>query len=160
MVVWEPGQRDPWVLLTDLEPAQVGVAWYGLRIWIELGFRALKRMGWHGERSRRTDPVRVARHWLVLAVATLWTLAVGSRGEDAQRLGVAPQNLRAAPNEVLAPEVRTLSVFGRGLALLRGLLLRQRRLWRRLWLLPEAWPEPPPGLRITRHTAPLEVAHA
>jgi hypothetical protein len=40
-------------------------------MWIEFGFRALKGLGWRWERTRRTDPDRVARHWLVLAVATL-----------------------------------------------------------------------------------------
>ncbi|HEY7033017.1 MAG TPA: transposase [Thermomicrobiales bacterium] len=53
------------------DPAAVGVLWYGLRMWIEVGFRALKGLGWRWERTRRTDPDRVARHWLVLAVATL-----------------------------------------------------------------------------------------
>src|SRR5262249_5849863 len=90
LVVWDAGQTDPWVLLTDLDPAAVGVLWYGLRMWIEFGFRALKGLGWRWERTRRTDPDRVARHWLVLAVATLWVLAYGTRAEDAEYAGVAP----------------------------------------------------------------------
>lgn len=79
VVSWEEGQREPWRCLTDLPPTQVGSAWYGSRTWIELGFRALMSMGWHWERTRRTDPARVARRWLVLAVATLWTEAVFTR---------------------------------------------------------------------------------
>jgi transposase len=73
VIVWGHGHAERWVLLTaDLAPRQVEHSWYGLRMWIELGFRALKGVGWQWQRTRRTDPERVARHWLVLAVATLW----------------------------------------------------------------------------------------
>ena len=36
LVVGDTGQVDPWVLLTSLPPAEVGVCWYGLwvrRLW-------------------------------------------------------------------------------------------------------------------------------
>lgn len=159
LVVWDLDQTEPWVLLTDLAPEDVGVGWYGLRAWIELGFRALKSLGFHWERTRRRDPQRVARHVLVLAVATLWTVAVGTRAEDGAVAGVAPARLRTHRP---APQAgaRRLSVFTRGLAWLRVLLLRQRRVWTRLWLVPEAWPAPPPGLCIQRIIDPPEAAHA
>ena len=64
------GQTAPWVLLTDLAPAAVGVVWYGLRVWIELGFKVLKSMGWQWQQTQRDECERVARHWLVLALAT------------------------------------------------------------------------------------------
>jgi hypothetical protein len=148
VVVWEADQDEPWLCLTDLAPTAVGPAWYGLRTWVELGFRALKSGGWQWERTRRTAPPRVARHWLVLAVATLWTVAVGTRAEDAERLGREPAGVRL----VLPPPPlgwrRTVSVFAHGRTWLRWLLLRQRRLWRVLWLGPEPWPVPPPTLRI------------
>ena len=161
LVVWGDGQAEPWVLLTDLPPAAVGPGWYGLRAWIELGFRALKGMGWHWERTRRTDPDRVARHLLVLAVATLWALATGTRAEDAEARGVAPANLRTAPPPPAADRRRRrrLSVFARGVAWLRWQLARGRRLWSRCWLAPEAWPDPPPGLAIVRHPTPPEAVH-
>lgn len=158
LVVWGAGQAAPWVLLTDLPPAEVGVCWYGLRAWIEVGFRALKGMGWRWERTRRTDPARVERHLLVLAVATLWTLATGTRAEDAEGRGVAPANLRTAPPPP-PDHRRRLSVFARGIGWLRWQLLRGRRLWTRLWLVPEARPEPPPGLVVERLLTPLETAH-
>lgn len=160
LVVWDHGAAEPWLLLTTLPPERVDVCWYGLRAWIELGFRALKGMGWHWERTRRTDPERVARHWLVLAVATLWVLAYGTRAEDAERRGVAPANLRVAPPPPPRGYHRWLSVFGRGIGQLRWQLLRIRRLWARVWLVPEAWPQPPPDLVIVRVLTPLEVAHA
>lgn len=159
LVVWEVGQEDPWVLLTDLDPDAVDPGWYGLRAWIELSFRALKGMGFHWERTRRTDPTRAERHLLVLAVAMLLTVAVGTRAEDADRVDVAPARLHRHRPVPRAPH-RWLSVVRCGLSWGRTLLLRQRRLWTRLWLAPDAWPALPPDLNIVRILTPLEAAHA
>lgn len=150
VLVWAAGQNEPWLLLTDLAPERVGVGWYALRCWIEVGFRALKGVGWQWERTRRTDPARVARHWLILAVATLWVLAAGTRAEDAERVRLTPGRLQTPPPMPMLPALpvpRPCSVFQRGLAWLRRQLLRGS-LWRRLWLAPEPWPEPPLGLVI------------
>ncbi len=75
IVLWVPGQDHPWVVLTDEAPDTVDLGAYGLRVWIEQGFRTLKRRGWQWHRTRRLDPARVDRHGLVLAVATLWVPA-------------------------------------------------------------------------------------
>lgn len=149
VATWEEGQAEPCLALTDLPPQAVGPCWYGLRAWIELGFRALKGIGWHWERTRRTAPARVARHWLVLAVATLWTLATGTRVEEAGLRARAPANLRVAVPPVPREHPRTASVFAVGLVWLRWQLLRLRRLWRQVWLWPEPWPDPPAGLLVT-----------
>jgi hypothetical protein len=84
--------------------------------------------GWYWERARRTDPAQAARHWMVLAVATLWALAHGARAEDAAIARVAPANLRFAPPPPPAAYVRPLSVFALGVGQLRWQLLRMRRL--------------------------------
>lgn len=160
VVVWETGQAEPWLVLSDLAPEEVGVAWYGLRVWVELGFRALKRMGWHWERMRRTDATRVARHWLVLAVATLLDEAYGTRVEDADLAGVAPSHLRTPPSVAVDPTRRHTSVFARGAAWLTIALARRRPLWRRLWLRPQPLPIPAPNLVITYHQSPLPEAAA
>jgi hypothetical protein len=157
VALWEQGFEAPCLVLTDLAPEAVGVAWYGLRSWIECGFRVLKRVGWHWERTHRRDPARVARHWLVLAVATLWVLATGTRVEDADQLGRSPANLRTPPPPLTAPIPRTVSVFARGLARLRWQLLHVRRLWQRIWLRPEPWPAAPPGTTITVARAPTPL---
>lgn len=159
VVVWEDGQQDPWLLLTDLSPEAVDGSWYGLRVWIELGFRALKSLGWHWERTRRTDPARIARHWLVLAIGTLLSLAAGTRLEDAAERGVPPGRLRR-PHVPPPARDRHTSVFARGLAWLHRRVLRGRRWWRAWWLLPEALPDLSARLRIIRHVAPPGGAHA
>jgi Transposase DDE domain len=159
VVVWEAEQAEPWIVLTDLAPAAVGVVWYGLRVWIELGFRAVKSLGWQWERTRRTHADRVARHWLVLAVATLMTLAYGTRVEDAAEAGVAPAHLRRPRPGPAAADPRSSSVFSRGLAWLRVRLIRGQRRWR-LWLRPTALPDPAPGLVILHHQPPPEALAA
>ena len=99
LVVWYAGQEEPWIILTDLAPDEVGPSWYALRFWIELGFKAIKSLGWKWDKTRRTDPARISRHWLVLSVATLLALAYGTRVEDAHDRRVAPGNLRDAAQD-------------------------------------------------------------
>jgi Transposase DDE domain len=151
IVIWAVGQEDPWVLLTDLPPTAVGPSWYALRFWIELGFRALKGIGWQWEHTRRLEPGRVRRHWLVLAVATLWALATGTRVEDATAQGRDPAYLRHPVSPVA--QQRQVSVFAWGISRLRR-QLAQRRLWRTLWLAPEPWPQPPTDVALTIHVPP------
>lgn len=78
---WEAGHDEPWLVLTDLAPESGQAVWYGLRTWIEQGFKVLKGGGWQWQNTRREDPERVERLWLVLAVATLWVVALGADDE-------------------------------------------------------------------------------
>ncbi|MCY4519468.1 MAG: hypothetical protein OXC13_01660 [Caldilineaceae bacterium] len=96
MVLHGPGHAQPWVLLTD-------ATLYACRDWIEQGFRGLKRAGWQWQRTRRTDPVRAGRHWLVLVVATLLAVAYGTRREEAAALGRTPAQLRTPPADRPGP---------------------------------------------------------
>lgn len=143
VVLWLDGYEEPQVVLTDLAPEQVGIVWYGLRAWIELGYRAIKSMGLHWERSRCPIPARAARHWLVLAVTQLLLLLYGTRAEDAAALSQEADTLETPPTHVLIHTgERLMSVLRRGLACLRPRLLRGQ-FWQHLWLLPEPWPSPP-----------------
>lgn len=159
VVTWEAGQAEPGIVATALPPEQVGVRWDGLRSWIEGGFRSAKSFGWQGERTRRTDPDRIARHTLVLAVAPRWVEAYGPRAEDAERVGWAPAHLPQPPPPLRVAPARTVSLCTRGLAQRPVQLLRGRRLWQRLWLVPDPLPEPPPGLQSTRVLTPFPEAY-
>ena len=97
LAVWYVEQEEPWTILTDLPPKEVGVSWYALRFWTELGFKAVKSLGWQWQKTRRTDPARISRHWFVLSVATLLTLAYGTRVEDAYDERLASGSLRGRP---------------------------------------------------------------
>ena len=58
LACWEPGYKDPWLLVTDLAPEASEAAWYGLRAWIEQGFKVAKRGGWQWQRTRMRDAQR------------------------------------------------------------------------------------------------------
>jgi hypothetical protein len=77
LACWEEGYDEPWFVVTDLAPEQAESLWYGMRAWIEHGYKLLKSAGWHWDQTRMTDCDRAERLWLVLAVATRYVLAVG-----------------------------------------------------------------------------------
>lgn len=114
VVVWRADFDEPWLLMTDLPPKRCEKAFYGLRCWIEQGFRCLKSGGLRCERLRVTDPARAERIWLVMAVSLLWTHALGAEPEPEERLvdGVR----------------RVLSVHRRGWLRLLARLVRGRSL--------------------------------
>ena len=58
-VVWYAQQGEPWIILTDLPPEEVGVSWYALRFWIELGFKALKSLAGSRRQSLRCSGSRL-----------------------------------------------------------------------------------------------------
>ena len=147
VVLQAQGHREPWLLLTDTPPERTDVDLYACRHWIEQGFRGCQRGGWPWQRTRRRDPVRVARHLLVLAVATLLAVAYGTRHEDARDRGRPPGRLRRPPVEGRPPEAapRRFSLLRQGAACLRRLLVRNR-LWARVWLTPTPGPDRAAGL--------------
>jgi hypothetical protein len=155
IVLWEAAEPEPWAILTDGAPGEVGAWWYRLRMWIELGFRALKGVGWQWDRTRRTDPARAARHWLVLAVASAWVMATGTRVEDALERHMLPAQLHVPPRTHQRARRRQYSVFALGLSALTRQLDRGV-LWRCIWFRPEPWPTGPPDFPITYHPAILQ----
>jgi hypothetical protein len=81
LACWEPGYTAPWVIRTDLPPDASEAGWYGVRAWIEQGFKVTKRAGWQWQRTRMTEPQRAARLWLAVAGATLRLLSVGAAAD-------------------------------------------------------------------------------
>ena len=79
------GYDEPWFILTDLPPETADAVWYAMRAWIEQGFKIIKGGGLDWEKTRMEDPARVERLWLVMAVATLWVVAVGADEEVRQQ---------------------------------------------------------------------------
>lgn len=70
LACWTEGHKEPWLIVTDLAPNQADVFWYGLRMWIECGFKQTKRAGWQWQATRMQESTRAARFWLAMAVAT------------------------------------------------------------------------------------------
>ena len=52
IVIWDEGQDEPWIILTNLDPAEAGASWREMRFWIETGFKALKSVGWQWQKTR------------------------------------------------------------------------------------------------------------
>jgi Transposase DDE domain len=134
---WGPEYQEPWLLLSDLAPHRAEASWYGLRGWIEQGFKDSKRGGWRWQHTRMEDPGRAERLWLAIAVATLWLLRVGGSAESQQ----ARANI--CQYELICQECwGRSSVFARGHREIVMALLKHGRLPLGQWL-PEPWPELP-----------------
>lgn len=157
------GHAEPWLIVTDL-PAEVAQAsWYGLRGWIEQGYKRVKGEGWNLPRTRITTCARLERLWLAVALATMWVLEVGGEAEvdeqpppgdgsgDKEAGTDTPDLPDLGPREAAQPATaaesasaggaRIWSVFGRGWQVLRdalavGVLLLGS--WH-----PEPWPDHP-----------------
>lgn len=158
---WDSGYADPWLVLTDLPGEQAEVCWYGLRAWIEQGFKRLKSGGWDWHKTRMTDPARAERLWLVLAVATWWCLRVGGEAEaegavPVETVGPLPESAAKGPARprpgAAATErgrrepAREVSVFVRGQIAIINTLIRDGEL-RLGQTLPEPWPTTTPAAR-------------
>ena len=153
---WEEGHTDPWLILTDLPPASCDPCWYGLRMWIERGFKLTKRGGWQWQATRMTDPGRAARLWLVVAVATFWLVSVGGEAEaDAPESAFAclASPLPAQTRQRQATRLRLVAVFRQGLIRLVLAMIAHAPLPFGQFF-PEPWPTAPP-LAIT--ALPQEV---
>ena len=139
---WDEGYTDPWLLLTDLAPSAGEACWYGLRAWIEQGFKITKRGGWQWQRTRMSDPQRAARLWLAVAVATLWLLSVGGMAEEtipeSTLLPLAPDAVPASRTR-RATQLRLVSIFRRGWITILMALINQHRLPQGRFK-PEPWP--------------------
>src|SRR5579871_2331629 len=143
---FDPRYSDPWLILTDLPVHIADIAWYGMRSWIEAGFKDIKRGGWSWHQTRMTQPARAARLWLVIAVATLWVLSVGGYAEAA----LPPSSLPALPpffpyrtRPRTTSRPRLLSAFARGLLIILDALLRGDGLPFGDFV-PDLWPVSPP----------------
>jgi len=140
---WDAGYADPCLLLTDLAPSAGEACWYGLRAWIEQGFKITKRGGWQWQRTRMSDPQRAARLWLAVAVATLWLLSVGGMAEET----IPVSTLLPLPADGLPPsrprratQLRLVSVFRQGWITILVALLNHHRLPLGRFV-PEPWPD-------------------
>ncbi len=89
IALWEEGYDEPWLLMSDWTVDRFYGTFYGLRAWIEQGFRTMKSGAYHSERLRVVDPERAERIWLVLAVSLLWTHAIGSSSDLELKQGLS-----------------------------------------------------------------------
>ena len=140
---WGEAHKDPWLVLTDLAPECADACWYGLRAWIEQGFKHSKRSGWQWQHTRMADPVRAERLWMAIAIATWWLLSVGGEAEaetDTPLSIIEP----SVPGEVRrrGKRWRIVGIFQHGWSLIIAALLNHQLLPVKPGR-PEAWPSLP-----------------
>lgn len=162
LACWDAPHADPWLIVTDLPAPSADCAWYGMRAWIECGFRSTKRGGWQWQQTKMTDPQRAARLWLAIAVATLWVVSVGgetemalpaSSLEDLPLLHVARRRARRAARP------RLLRCFRRGVLTILAALLQGEPLPLGCFV-PEPWPCSAPCAALPPPVRAQPVAYA
>ena len=153
LAYWEQDMEEAWFILTDLPSEACNACWYGMRAWIEQGFRTIKRGGWQWNQTRMKDPRRAQRLWLAISVATLWLLSVGGEAEVmidesipestipdiAHCLGKTTRKRKMRR----ATRLRLISAFRRGYITILVSLIRQEPLPLGCFI-PEPWPMFPP----------------
>jgi len=55
---WDPSYKEPWLILTDIEPENADLVGKRLRYWIECNYRDIKSDGWQWQKNRLTEPGR------------------------------------------------------------------------------------------------------
>jgi hypothetical protein len=144
---FDEGYEEVWLVITDLAPEQATVVWYGMRSWIEGGFKDTKRGGWQWHQTKMVDPARAERLWLAIAVATLWVVSVGGMADASlpvSSLEALPQTHVARRKANGRSRPRMISCFARGIITIVGTLIRGDGLVLGRFL-PEPWPSSPPA---------------
>ena len=113
---WKQGEKEPWLLATNLPSLRAAKRSYRYRMWIEEMFADLKGLGFDLERSRLRHFLRLSRLTLAVAWLYLWLVAFGS--------AVIKQGRR---KEVDRPHRRDLSIFRIGFDMLERCLINRWR---------------------------------
>lgn len=157
LLQWTEGYEEAWAIMTDLEVAETAIAWYGMRSWVEGGFKDLKRGGLNWQYSRMERASQVERIWLAMAVALVWMISVGAQAESHWHdRGVeqlpeqhVARRKRQRARQQAAP--RKLSCPTRGRLLLMAALLKGEELVLGR-VVAEGWPT-----TVTSHRRPSKV---
>ncbi len=145
------GCAEPWIIATDLPPERGKATWYGLRNWIERGFKHDKTRGMRWNNTRMKDPDRASVLWLAMAIARHLSILGGTKFHAAPAAPVQESGCSDAP---ATPAVRNplltgkkprpvLSVLVTGLLALR-FAIPCGRLPIASDLVPATWPDRPP----------------
>jgi len=84
LAYWEPGQKEPWLLMTNLPDARSALHAYRRRMWIEEMFGDWKG---HGVDIETTHLRRIQRLSRLVFVIALWYLWLVTRGSQAIKSG-------------------------------------------------------------------------
>jgi hypothetical protein len=79
LAYWKTGEKDPWLLATNLESAQATRKAYQRIMWIEESFGDLKSNGFDLESTHLRHFSRLSRLTLAVVLLYVWLLAFGSQ---------------------------------------------------------------------------------
>jgi len=79
LAYWKPGEKDPWLLATNMICSQATLKAYRCRMWIEETFGDMKRNGFNLESTRLRHFLRLSRLTLAVVLLYVWLVAFGSQ---------------------------------------------------------------------------------
>jgi hypothetical protein len=79
LAYWKPGEKDPWLLATNLACSKATRKAYRRRMWIEETFGDLKSNGFDLESTHLRHFLRLSRLTLAVVLLYVWLVAFGSR---------------------------------------------------------------------------------
>jgi hypothetical protein len=83
---WKKGEKEPWLLATNLPSRREGLGAYRRRMWIEEMFGDMKGNGFDLESTHLRHFLRLSRLTLAVALLYVWLIAMGSKAiKDGQR---------------------------------------------------------------------------
>jgi hypothetical protein len=101
---WKVGEKEAWLLATNLPDKQLALAFYKRRMWIEEMFGDLKGHGFDLEASMLHSFLRLSRLTLAVAFLYLWAVTIGTQTIHRGQRHIVDRNER-----------RDLSIFQIGL---------------------------------------------
>jgi hypothetical protein len=83
---WKKGEKEPWLLATNLSAQRQGLGAYRRRMWIEEMFGDMKGNGFDLESTHLRHFLRLSRLTLAVALLYVWLISMGSKAiKDGQR---------------------------------------------------------------------------
>lgn len=79
LLYWERGEKEPWLLATNLPTSREALACYRRRMWIEEMFADFKGHGFDLESTRLRHFARLSRLTLAVAMLYVWLVEHGAR---------------------------------------------------------------------------------
>ena len=79
LVYWKVGEKEPWLLATNLASQKATLRYYRIRMWIEEMFGDFKSNGFDLENTHLRHFLRLSRLTLAVVLLYVWLLAFGSR---------------------------------------------------------------------------------
>ncbi len=118
LAYWQKGEKEPWLLTTNLPTTSATLKAYRRRMWTEELFGDLKGHGFDLESTHLHQVARLSRLMFLVALLYLWLMAIGSRAIKAGQRALVDRHER-----------RDLSLFQIGLRLIERRHTNTQKIW-------------------------------